>query len=323
MRRFIVMTFVFGSFVVLLGMLSGLMADEGLRQLKTGEYGEWNHYRSANIQSNMIIMGNSRAYRHFSPKILDSILHVDCYNLGATNATFPFQRLRYTYYSRFAPKPLAIILSVDAGTTLDIEDGIPDKQQYIPYLNEPGMRKGLTGYSNSFSWFDYYNPITKYNRSFEAMRKGLFSFWGLPEKTEYKYKGFMNENYTWDGTYEQFKAQYPYGTNITVNPAVVEDLASFISQVSNEGIKLVMVYSPEYIDGQQMITNRDSIVQIYKRMAYHAHVPFLDYSSDSICFKKSFFYNTTHLTLLGAESFSKRLAVDLDALGFSLKSLKY
>jgi len=211
MRNFLLKIGLFSALLIVLGIIFGLLADHGLRSLRKGEFGEWNRYRTDSIHSNWIILGNSRAYRHFSTQIIDSILRVDSYNLGATNATFPFQRLRYNYYRRFADKPSVVILSVDAGTTLHTEDGIPDRQQFIPILNEPEIQKGLKGYKNGFQWFDYYNPVTKYNRCFEAMKQGLFSFIGIPESGVERYKGFINENYKWDGTFEQFKAQYPMG----------------------------------------------------------------------------------------------------------------
>lgn len=315
MRHFLYKIVLFSILLIVLGLISGLLADHGLRSLKKGEFGEWNRYRTDSIHSTCIILGNSRAYRHFSPQIIDSMLHVDTYNLGATNATFPFQKLRYNYYRQFAAKPSVIILSVDAGTTLNTVDGIPDRQQFIPYLNDPGMRKALEDYQNSFQWFDYYNPITKYNRCFDAMKQGILSFIGLPESGVEKYKGFTNDNYQWDGTFEQFKAQYPTGYHMPVEENVIENLDWFIRQATKEGIQIVMVYSPEYIEGQHLILNRDSIVTIYKELSFTRNIPFLDYSSDPICYDRSLFYNSTHLTLDGAIQFSKQLCADLHLLG--------
>jgi len=76
-----------------------------------------------------------------------------------------------------------------------------------------------------------------------------------------------------------------------------------------------MVYSPEYIEGQQLILNRDSIVKIYRDISNKMSVPFLDYSSHPICYDKSCFYNSTHLTLDGAEQFTKIVCSDLKLMG--------
>ena len=147
------------------------------------------------------------------------------------------------------------------------------------------------------------------------MKQGLFPFIGIPESGVERYKGFINENYKWDGTFEQFKAQYPMGKKMPVDENVIEDLTSFIRHTVNEGIRVVMVYSPEYIEGQRLMLNRDSIVKIYQDLSYKMSVPFLNYSSNPICYDKSCFYNTTHLTLDGAIQFSELLCSDLKLLG--------
>ena len=72
-----------------------------------------------------------------------------------------------------------------------------------------------------------------------------------------------------------------------VDKNVIEDLTSFLRQTAGEGIRVVMVYSPEYIEGQQLILNRDSIVKIYRDISNKMSVPFLDYSSHPICYDKS------------------------------------
>ena len=147
------------------------------------------------------------------------------------------------------------------------------------------------------------------------MKQGILSFIGIPETGVEKEKGFTNENYKWDGTFEQFKAQYPKGYYMPVEKKVIEDLSSFISQTKKEGIQIIMVYSPEYVEGQRLILNRDSIVNIYMDISNKMNVPFLDYSSHPICYDKSCFYNSTHLTLDGAIQFSELLCSDLKLLG--------
>ena len=44
---------------------------------------------------------------------------------------------------------------------------------------------------------------------------------------------------------------------------------------------------------------------------------FLDYSYDSISFKKEYFYNSLYLNKTGAEIFTRQLAHDLKTRGFS------
>ena len=95
---------------------------------------------------------------------------------------------------------------------------------------------------------------------------------------------------------------------------------SFIKKSISEKNKIVLVYSPEYYEGQLFVENRDEIMASFKNIAAQNHIPFLDYSSDSISYQKALFYNTTHLNQAGADIFSKRLASDLKRLSLTKSS---
>ena len=73
-------------------------------------------------------------------------------------------------------------------------------------------------------------------------------------------------------------------------------------------------YAPEYIELQKMIGNRDSLVSVYKKFALKYKVPFMDYSSDSICLNTSNFYNSMHMNATGVHNFNKKLVNDLKSI---------
>ena len=50
---------------------------------------------------------------------------------------------------------------------------------------------------------------------------------------------------------------------------------------------------------------------IYKNISMKYNIPFLDYSSDTICLSKDYFYNAEHLNLMGTNLFSRKLTSDL------------
>ena len=90
---------------------------------------------------------------------------------------------------------------------------------------------------------------------------------------------------------------------------------SIIAQCQALDIQLILAYTPEYIDGQNFISNRSEIVEMFSNYARENDLIFLDYSSDSICLDKSNFYNSMHLNRRGATKFTKKLARDLKNLG--------
>ena len=63
-----------------------------------------------------------------------------------------------------------------------------------------------------------------------------------------------------------------------------------------------------------MLLNRDSIMHIITDYAILYHIPFFDYSKDSICLDSNNFYNSQHLNILGATKFTIKLTKDLQGV---------
>ena len=102
--------------------------------------------------------------------------------------------------------------------------------------------------------------------------------------------------------------------NIKQDSGCLTLFEKYLNTCEQNHIKVIFVYSPEYIDGQHFVENRDEILGTYRRIASRHSIPFFDYSSDSISLDRSFFYNASHLNKRGAEVFTNKLARDLDGL---------
>jgi hypothetical protein len=100
---------------------------------------------------------------------------------------------------------------------------------------------------------------------------------------------------------------------IDIDSSMIQKLEQFINECQENGIRLTLVYSPEYIEGQAFVKNRNEIISIYQYLAHQYNVPFLDYSNDTISKQKQFFYNSEHLNKKGSELFTKKLIYDLRA----------
>jgi len=70
---------------------------------------------------------------------------------------------------------------------------------------------------------------------------------------------------------------------------------------------VIFVYTPEYIEGQKFISNRNDVLGIVSRFSTKYDIPFYDFSNDSITFQRQYFYNTMHLNKAGAEKFTNGL----------------
>ena len=85
----------------------------------------------------------------------------------------------------------------------------------------------------------------------------------------------------------------------------------FVGECQQSGIELIMVYTPEYIEGQKFMKNRGDIIKMYSDFSTKYGIKFLDYSNDEICSNKDLFYNALHLNYKGANLFTRKMVSDI------------
>ena len=79
------------------------------------------------------------------------------------------------------------------------------------------------------------------------------------------------------------------------------------------GIRVDLVYTPEYIEAQEFVSNRQMVIDHFSQLAEEHNLRFFDYSDDSLSKDRSLFYNGLHLNARGSQLFSQKLAADLKA----------
>lgn len=89
---------------------------------------------------------------------------------------------------------------------------------------------------------------------------------------------------------------------------------SYLQMCNHAGIRVILVYPPGYIEGQQLVNNRQVVMNMYRKLAKKHRIPFLDCSTNELCYQRSYFYNSQHLNREGAELFSSQLALELKIL---------
>src|SRR5690554_3856447 len=84
-------------FSVILLLFFGLdfIVTKGLRHSNSEINGTFNKVLQGSINADLIINGSSKALVQVSPKILDSILEMDTYNIGMDGAPFLPQNLQF------------------------------------------------------------------------------------------------------------------------------------------------------------------------------------------------------------------------------------
>lgn len=300
MKRFIKNIILFGA--ILLGFLivCDAITTYAFHQKRTRKYGIWNEIFYGEINADVLIMGNSRAWRHYSTAIIDSILGCNSYNVGIDGSCFNRQYIRYKMYRNYqSTKPKYIIQDVGCsvfGRTYGYE-----REQFMPYMMYSDFRECIEK-EEPMSFGELYIPMYRYY---------VNNFYDEYVKFDYEvHKGYAPEIGEWEGKSEDVK---PFLAG--VDETTMEMFDRYVNEVLDDGIQLIFVYSPIlYEEVEKKILNLQDIHQKIYEISRKYDIPILDYTTDKISYDPTCFYNATHLNQKGAELFSTQLAHDLDSL---------
>lgn len=298
MRKFILRTSVFLLLATALMVVLDLCLTHKLRHYDRGRFLVWNEIFDNHIDADLLIMGSSRAWVHYSPEILDSVLHTHSYNLGVDGSCFNRQYTRYRIYRKHQPKPRIIIQNFEC-TTLDYTTGY-EQYQYFPYFSDPDIQRWVIPYEE-FSIADRIFPFYRYSNF------GVEKLFANKLKVE---RGYLGHEKVW-------KVEPIDKDNLihfTVDPRSLSLLKQFLSKSAEEGVQVIFVHSPIHISLTECQDDVDSMWHTWRQIADQYNIPILDYQYDSLSYDTTYFYNRMHLNKRGAEIFSRHLAEDLKKL---------
>jgi hypothetical protein len=271
-----------------------------------GEYNVWNDIYSQKLQTDIAIYGSSRAWLHFDPRILSDSLHQTAYNFGIDGHNFWLQYFRHREFLKYNPPPKHIILSVDI-YTLEKKAELYNSDQFLPYMLWDKDIKYFTAAYKGFSLPDYYLPLLRYYGKKKAINTAFAGFLNKNNANHTRIRGYQGQERVWSDDFEKAKTDRK-SYHIKIDSTSQQLFETFLKECDRAKIKVTLVYAPEYIEGQNFVTNRADIIQLYHTFAAKYGVRFIDFSKDDICTHKQYFYNTLHLNKTGATIFSSRLA---------------
>lgn len=286
------------------------VVDTGLHKSRHFYYAEWNDLFNGKINADMLIMGTSRAWVHFSPGMIDSELHVNSYNLGMDAAPFSLQYERLKMYMRYNKKPKYIVQEVGFNTTLVLSKDLPLYQQFLPYLNDSTMWRIYKNEYDNVTLVDKYFPLYKYNNMLPVLKEGIQSYMGKG-RVSVKYKGYQGQERAWDNSFEQFVADNKNGIRWKISKEAVALFNDYIQFCKRNDIQLIMVYAPFYYEMDKYILNHDTIRSVLESFATDNGIPYLDYTHNYLDSNRAYFYNSQHLNKKGSELLTAMLIKDI------------
>lgn len=278
-----------------------------------GEYPTWNDLYAGKINSDIVIYGSSRAVVHLNPKTISDCLQTSVYNLGINGHPFLLQYFRHSLLLKYNTQPIIIIQTLDV-TSLDLEPDLYNPDQFLPYmLNNKEMEQATVAF-NGYKSIDYKIPLIRYYGKKEAFFEFIKLIFHKSSNKIMRIKGFQDKNKIWND--DLMKAQQEIGSfEVKPDTSIIHLFEKYLNECKQKNIKVILVYTPEFIEGQKFVRNRSDIIDLYYQFSRKYDIPFFDYSDDSISFQKKYFYNSGHLNKTGADLFTTKLIADLKKTG--------
>lgn len=312
MKKLLTISFYFLTPVIIFIFLADWFLTAQLKLSKEGEYGVWNDIYSGKVNSEIIVHGSSRAMVHMDTQIISDSLQSSCYNLGINGHNFWLQYLRHKELLKYNTIPKIIIHSVDVFTLTKRPD-LFNAEQFLPYmLNNPEIEYYTESYKG-FNYYDYHLPLIRYAGKYKTIGQVFKEFISPVSPDSCRQRGYAPQNLYWNDDLEKAKLKFP-DFRVEIDTASLELFDKYIRECISADIEVVIVYTPEFIEGQDFVKNRDEILDIFADFADKYQLKFLNYSNDAISYNKAYFYNASHLNRTGSQLFTKELVKELRTL---------
>lgn len=300
-----------GLRLVFLGLLVSAahqVITQSIRHAEVGQFGVWNRIVEGRINVQLLISGSSRALNHYDPRILQATTGRTAFNIGLNGSQTDMQLARLKTYLAHNAKPDLIVQNLDLFSLQMTHGAAYDAGQYTPYLDQPALFDALRRIQPS-AWKSKYLPL--YGYAVDDTRftwlEGLAAAAGRP-RVDDRFLGFMPRDLPWTSDFDRFKSSHLNGVKVDIEPEGVEQLRSLVRLCQERQISLLLVYSPEYREMQNLTTNRREIFDLFAQLAREQGIALWDYSADPLSTDRSAFYNSQHLNAQGAARFSASLA---------------
>lgn len=274
-----------------------------IRHSQVREYVIWEDIFHSRINADMIVLGSSRAYAHYNPAIFEVNNNVCFYNLGLNGKLADMDVFRYHQYKKHNNKKPKIVLWDVMYSMFGYSEGYGD-EQFMGYIHNKDIWKEIHNRRHKITYFDRFIPLLRY------WRKGMIHT--FPNAVMNVYHGYRKEYTPFDNS--ELLNIKDHSIKPSLNKDVVLLFKKTIEEIQQDGSRVVLVYSPLYIQGQNKIDNFEKIIDTFQTISNEEHCLFLNYLNDSINYDSTLFKNASHLNYMGADIFSLMLAHDIDSI---------
>ena len=279
------------------------------RNLAKGEYAVWNDIYNGKVNADLVVYGSSRAWVHIDPELLTEAFNISAYNLGIDGHGFLLQYFRHKELLKFNKRPKIIIHSLDI-TSFIKNPQLYNYEQFLPYmLFNKNILTATSGFEGFKIW-DFIIPSFRYAAKKDIIDYAFTKQGDADLPGDYRIKGYQGMDKVWNDDLVNAKTKIK-SYQAVIDSSILQQFEKYLAACKENNIKIILVYTPEYIEGQKFETNREEVMQLFKNISTKFSLPFYDYSNDSISYQRNYFYNAEHLNKTGSTLFTKLFIADL------------
>ena len=283
-------------------MLQAIVDIRARNNYLNGTYRTLNTALDKKVDADIVIFGNSRAQCHFDTHVMDSVLSVNCFNMGLSG--FPFDIQYHQVIKPYLQKnttPKLIIYEISPQACLEHWNSI-FQYSFLPYINDKHYDYYL-GICDEISRIDRILPFKYRGRSIKSFYHELNSEFGKDDGkdcfTPHNRTGY-SLNFITDSIYR-----------VENNPQIVSQFQEFVQDCKENSIELLFVTTPMHEEDFFNHCHTNEFMMMVDTLSNWTNR--LDYS---LMFKSdtTYFVESTHLNAYGASIFSKKCAEDIKEL---------
>jgi hypothetical protein len=248
-----------------------------------------------NQKVEILIMGSSRARRHYHPGIISATLGKSSYNAGYDAQSILFHKALLDIIEE-KYKPKIIVLDVNMNELDNEEISYDQLSVLLPYAPCYPELWNTLSLKSPFERIKCISRIYPYNSLLDKIVRGNIMH------MEDDIKGFVPLY----GVYENNLGQITI-PETNLDPNKINAFNAFLAACREKNIQLYIVYSPEYIKSLNISSSMNYIIDTCQKQG----IEYISYRNNESYLKKEFFKEYLHLNNVGAEKFSFDIALKI------------
>lgn len=292
----------FFALVAVIDVACGFCFDQLKKHAKGGDTYK-NYYIAEKCADDILILGSSRAARHYDPKVVEESFGLSCYNAGEPGCGII---TAYARYEMITERKIPKMVIYEVSPRFDYFKG-EDNSKYLgrvrQYANKPPVKAMFLDLGDNLEGLRLLSNMYK-NNSF-IVHNVMNNLGGKDNRGFEPLKGEMKDNSLYK----------PKNTNDKeVDSVKLSYMEKMIVDFQKNGIKVCFVVSPKRTSLENAVMEEAEYEPIMNLCNQYG-IPFINHTyMDGISDHREYFHDFVHFNLEGASIYTEAICDELKGL---------